>query len=370
MNKLFLLLLVTALTFYGDAPPCNQSPEASGPPVSCESLERGMGLPSGQKCYPPAYNAPANISVKDGWDFNLFASFLYWHVSQEGMNTAVELPVLDVSTGTLTSPSFLYKPGFKVGFGFDTNYDNWTGSLEYTWMHQKTYHTSHTSSTSPFSDAGWYIFGVAAPVTNATFVSAKWKMHLDMLDLAFSRPFYEGTRITIAPIAGMRGLWIRQDFKIGMDNPLFLLNPDHLSTFTMRSHSWAVGPMLGVGGHWMLGSNLRFEGKTGASILYTRYSKIEQKQSIIASNTTTLSTASDRGDLNVLRPMADLGVGMGWGSYSSCQKYYFDVSFRYDFNVLWNQNAMAEFINGMNSFPGANGNLYMHGLTASARLDF
>lgn len=365
-----------ATTFYGDMP-CKQQPEKPKPPVPCECLERGMGLPMDQKCFPAAYNAPANISLKNCWDVSVFASFLYWHVSQEGMYTAVQLPVLNggflqSSAGTLTSPDFEYKPGFKVGIGFNTGYDDWTGWVEYTWMHQKTTHTSTAPTTAPLRTRMWAIDDhahnlVSANFDNALSVSSKWKMHLDMLDAAFSRPFYQSKRITISPFAGMRALWIRQNFDINFDQ--VSLGSTALHT-DMKSHSWAVGPMLGTIGHWMLGTSFRFEGKAEGALLYTRYKKIGQNETIPRTSTTTMSMNSSERDLNVLRPMVDLGVGLGWGSYFSCQDYYVDFSARYDFSLLWDQNVMVQFVNAMNDRPGTTGNLYMHGLTLSGRFDF
>jgi hypothetical protein len=115
---------------------------------------------------------------------------------------------------------------------------------------------------------------------------------------------------------------------------------------------------------WLLGSGFRVEGIADAAVLYTRYTKISQKQ-IVAS-----TSYSSFKNLSALRPMAELGVGLGWGTYIGCQDFYFDVSARYDFNVLWDQNVMVGFVNAMNNIPGTSGNLYMHGLTLNVRFDF
>jgi hypothetical protein len=359
VNKLFSLFTVAALvatTSYADMPSKNQ---ASDP---CACLEQGMALPSNQKCYPAAYNAPAAISVRDGWDFNATASFIYWHVSQENMVSARQQPIAGVSSGTLMYPEFEYKPGFKVGFGFDTSYDDWSGFAEYTWMHQTTSHTSKT-------DVGFLnpMWGVPS-ITNTSFfqvpaVHTNWKMHFDMLDAGLSRAFYQSKKITLTPFAGMRGLWIRQHYTVEG------LNDTRSQKYSMKSHSWAVGPMMGTVGHWMIGSGFRMEGKTGAALLYTSYHKIRQSQETYFAPVNTSSSVSD---VNVLRPMADFGVGLGWGTYLDGQSYYFDLSLRYDFNIFWDQNMMAQFVSGMNTiYPGhAAGNLYMHGLTLSTRFDF
>ena len=39
-----------------------------------------------KKCLPAAYNAPAGIDVK-GWDLDVFGEFIYWHVSQDSMDS-------------------------------------------------------------------------------------------------------------------------------------------------------------------------------------------------------------------------------------------------------------------------------------------
>ncbi len=361
MSKTFSLTSVAALiasTLFADMATKSQS---NNP---CMCLEQGLGLNTAPKCYSAAYNAPASISVRNGWDFNLFASFIYWHTSQESMETAAIAPVLadptNTSTHAMVEPSFQYKPGFKVGFGFDTNYDDWTGWVEYTWLHQSTHHTSTAIVDAPFTVSQWFTTGISS-----SEVHSKWKMHLDLLDAAFSRPYYEGTQITIAPYAGMRGLWVRQQFNVTVPTNAtgteFRLSKN-------KSHSWAVGPMLGTMGHWMLGMGFRFEGKAGGSILYTQYTHLRNYQQ----TTLTTTTASSRSfhDYNVLRPTAELGVGLGWGSYFDNQNYYWDLSARYDFNVLWDQNVMARFVNNLSGINGTTGNLYLHGLTLSSRFDF
>ncbi len=321
-------------------------------------LEQGLGLDAAPNCYTAAYNAPAAITLKNGWDFNLFASFIYWHISQESMEVAAIDPISTSFASvdhSLAFPSFEYKPGFKAGFGFDTNYDDWTGWVEYTWLHQSTHHTNITSAENRFVSL-W----ITGSDVHTTDIHSKWKMHLDMLDAALSRPYYEGTQLTISPYAGMRGLWIRQNF-----NMSFVNDSGIAYLLKNQSHSWAVGPMIGTTGHWLLGLGFRFEGEAGASLLYTQYTRLRN----LESNTTNFVSRSFH-DYNVLRPTADLGVGLGWGSYFNDQKYYWDLSARYDFNIFWDQNVMTRFSNSLRGIVGTSGNLYLHGFTLFSRFDF
>jgi len=71
-----------------------------------------------------------------------------------------------------------------------------------------------------------------------------------------------------------------------------------------------------------------------------------------------------------LQPMAESNLGIGWSGYWS-NKARFDLSATYDFNMLWSQNMLRtlndNFIQGVN--PASN-NLFLHGVTVNARVDF
>ncbi len=269
------------------------------------------------------------------------------------------------TNGGLVQPHFQYKPGFKVGIGFNTDYDDWVVALEYTWMHQTTHsHTSTASVAAPLSTLNWTIpNSLAFPLTESS-VSSRWKMHFDRLDFTVARPFYQGKRLTVTPFTGLRGQWIRQSLTIDGDADLLgILSFD--DDVRVRSHSWAVGPVVGANTHYLLGAGFRFEGVAAGSIVYTKYTKVRQSETFGDS-----SFGSRVGHLGFLRPTAELGLGFGWGSYLGCQDYYIDLSARYDFHVLWDQNVMVEFVNAMNGVPGTNGNLYMHGLTLTLLFAF
>jgi len=328
-----------------------------------------------------APNPMAAIATK-GWDVSFDASFIYWHADQEFM----DLAVTDVATTDLASTSttvlftdYSYKPGFKVGFGFGTGYDGWVGNVEYTWLHQ----TVSTSTGAAPADAGvtsawtnndWFaIDDTAGPLLQASSVNAKWKLQVDLLDANLSRPYYQGRDLTILPYAGMRGLWIRQRNDINM---VYLTNPTAPpATSNNVSQSWAVGPDMGVNAHWLLGMGFRFEGFGGGSVLYTRYTKVAHSQANATPGTATLRDGASGSftDYGCLRPTLEAGVGLGWGTYFSNLGYAFDLVARYDFMVLFQQNMMRfndmlinPFVDGLNPI----GDLHLHGLTLSARMDF
>jgi hypothetical protein len=340
----------------------------------CACLEQGLGLPKQKKCYPAAYSAPASISVSCGWDVNVFASFLYWHVEQDDMDAVYVTPGYEgdpgipTTHGALAGPDFGYQPGFKLGIGFDTSYDDWTGWIEYMWLHQKVSDSVAPPHTIAGSAGSWrendWFFDFGDSGSPGAAVDTSWKMNLDRLDAMFSRPYYQGTQLTMSPYAGLRALFIRQRYDIhllAVDGPVYSIN---------QSHSWAIGPVAGTLGHWLLGKGFRFEGLAAASLLYTQYTKISSK---VYGNDDTILTAPLYGavnDVNKLRAIGELGLGMGWGSYLFSQQYFIDFSARYDFMYLWRQNVMRGLVSNFLGYADDIGDLTLHGLTLTGSFDF
>ena len=283
MNTFYKLVCLSAAfmvssSSFADTSDVSQSPMQSNSSMmkkNCPAFDQGLGLPDNK--YAAAYNAPACISVKNGWDFDLFGSFIYWHASQEDMDVAY-VPVTVATTATGVVPGAVafqnvqYEPGFKAGFGFNTNYDGWVFRGEYTWLHQKvsgstTAPTLATGAAGTFYANDWFVNHTTGDDNTGASVSSSWKMHLDMVDAVFARPFYEGAQLAVVPFGGLRGLWIRQNLDIDLLSSTKTVN----CYSNNHSSSWAVGPTTGVGGHWFLGRGFRFEGNAAASILYTQY---------------------------------------------------------------------------------------------------
>jgi len=318
--------------------------------------------------YPAAYNAPARIDVQCSWDIFATASFIYWHVDQEAMELAIPVNVSSLfgtMQGEYLVQDFDYKPGFKVGLGVNFGHDNWVGFVEYTWLRQ----TTETGTATVPSDADfWDVVTWFNFMLHPTTVSSKWRANIDIVDATLSRPFYQGRKLTILPFGGLRGAWIRQNMKVNAFIPAEEETPARTMLSRNHSHNWAVGPRAGLQAHWLLGCGFRFEGDAAASLLYTRFTKITHVETI---NDITRAVSSFK-DYNTVRPMADMGVGIGWGSYFDRQNYHFDLLATYDFNVMWGQNMMPK-VSSVSAILGDNSeaaDLHLHGLTVTARFDF
>lgn len=305
----------------------------------------------------PAYSAAAAPRVDSSWDLNVNASFIYWYYSQDGMDVAYVAPAAGVP-GNVEYAEFNYKPGFKLGFGVDTHFDNWAVNLDYTWFH----HSNGSSATSAtgFTASDWF-----QPAVAGTFgsMSSLWGMHLDQIDLVLARPYYESPKVTISPSGGIRALWIHQGLNVTMSNPL-LLGATAVAS-TSYSHGWAIGPKFGINSKWAIWKGLRFDGVVGSSVLFSRYTSVTNTQA-----TATTSVTSTDENINAVRPTLDMGLGLGYGAYLFKNKFFVDVSARYDFAEYWSQNMMRSFASQLAGKGNDIGDLNMHGLTVTVRCDF
>jgi len=328
---------------------------------------------------PAGINHPGCIRTS-GNDFFATGSFIYWMASSDGFNTN-EFPYkLDSAGGAVASGHgkevFVkpkYKPGFKIGLGFNSDYDDWTAYLEYTWLHQ--------SDHSRFTAASGDVFLVSgAPYNVASdLLKTKWKLHLDVLDFTLARAYYVGKRVIVEPFGGLRAAWIRQKWNLELSSSS-ATNPwatatsvtDYLNA-NFKGNSWGLGARFGIHSEWLMGSGFRFDAKASGSLLFTRYDKLNATGTSSGGSTAIpMATMSYYKHFDVMRANAEMGLGLGWGSYfGDSDAYHFDIVATYDFNIWLSQNMSRGIRDTLTNQSGVNPtDLMYHGPTLTLRLDF
>ena len=350
--SLFALATAIASTFYGAK---NQNP--------CDVIESGMSIPASNSCYPAATNAHANIIMDNAVDFTGQVSFLYWYVAQDNMNVGTKWGSangLVVNKSVL--PEFSFQPGFKLGLAMDTKHDDWKAFASYTYMHQTT-----SNKTNGYS--------IVAINGDCNILDTSWKMNMDMIDIGLNRSFYQSKRITVSPVAAFRMLFIRENLRLertfANEYPLNKNREVHVSyplSFNSKFYSWAMGPAMGANLNMHFDHGFRFEGKASGAICYTRYSNLKvHSNNYFIKDASYSETKNSIPNFNAIRPMLELGMGLGWGTYTAARDYYLDLSLRYDFNVFFSQNQL---ILSKDTPSVSTGDLYMQGLTVTGRIDF
>ena len=382
-----LMIVLGAQAFAGEQTSKANECQAQGEPLTC---------------YSPAYNAPAVVNVNaNHWKYgspnmNMFidAAFTYWRAGEEGLKIASSgvltsgTSYFPQETKTLTQ-SFGYKPGFKVGTGV-VGYHEWTVMAEYTWFRGTDTKNSGSPLTGTSLTAGistgvapsgtnvwlvddWFLQGtVASQALPGSSVSSSWHLGLDLIDAIASRPFYQGQRMTVSPFAGLRSALIRQSMEVNLTEASALGNlPAQPIESRTRSQSWSLGPIAGCEGRYLLPMGFRFQGDFAASLLYTSYTSIKHSEDIASTTFNPGPYKASLKDYNTVRPVAEMGLGLGWGRYLFDGNYHIDFSASYDFKVFWSQNMMRKLMDdtltGTSASPG---DLFLYGLTVAGRFDF
>lgn len=335
---------------------------------------------------PPTYNLGAQVHLNCRSSFFAEVDFIYWNVSQEymdiGRSALFTDPIPDSNAtpapeATIATPSSEYVPGFIISIGANTLFDDWSIRCDYTYLrHAQTYHTG--TLRQPFSANDlifipneWFVNLSVDTQQQAATMQSSWKMHLDMADLLLSRPFYQGKRLVFIPSMGLKALWVRQSYDISA-----ILATD-VTGAQVSSHNlsqcWGIGPEFSGQLNWLLGKGFQIEGTAGMSLLYNRFIKRSHQEQFSPDVVFSSPINGHLSEEGMLRPINQLGLGLAWGTYFK-QFCHMNLSARYDFTILWSQNAMREivgyFANNAIGYSNPSGNLNLHGLTLGAHLDF
>lgn len=112
------------------------------------------------------------------------------------------------------------------------------------------------------------------------------------------------------------------------------------------------------------------EGDGGIGILFTQYTTLFHEEDAAEAGAVPSVFSISYPNYNCVRPMANLGLGLGWGRYLKCGRYHFDLAADYDFNVFWDQNMMRTVADDFTFGIPSTNDLFLHGLTLTARFDF
>lgn len=333
------------------------------------------------------------------WDFFVTGSFLYWQPQQDNMDVGIAddflvtqllptalVPAAAGFKGNFIDLNFKYKPGFKVAAGLNLQNDDWVAYAEYTRWHGQHEVFSNGTSGNPTVYATWghpFIlenFGQVFDGVRSTF-----HCNLDFVDAEMERVYYVGKSLIFHSTWGARGAWISENMHVHYFNtssPFVTAGtvtslPSKVDVYG-RVHSWAVGPRAGIEMDWMLGEGVRFFGSGFADVLWTKY-KVQDKTVVIplvtdgvvlTGNSLSMIT---RDRVGALRAHVDLETGFGWGMYiDNANSWHIDLMAAYGFQVFFNQNMFQHFNSSsvIGNHYEEHGNLYVQGLTVTARLDF
>lgn len=270
--------------------------------------------------------------------FALFVDFLYWRVQNPSFIYAnrVILPHREIG---IRMP-YALKPGFRVGLGYNSNYDGWDIYAVWTRHHSHVYQDRSFNSNSRIgilpvmitSDPGHGYFYV-------NNVHGEAKLEYDVVDFPLSRDFFISKALTLKPYFSLSAEILKQHFIARYENPVLRypftsLAPATVSHFPVRFSgklgSWGVGPKIGMATTWMFCKCFSLFADTSISLLYGK------TKSGWAFYDPTMIYPYGYNRYNFYSLLPSLGALGGIKfQHSFSNGFYMSLSAAYEANYLW-----------------------------------
>lgn len=321
-----------------------------------------------------------------------------------------------LSKGKMIRPNRTWRPGFKVGLGWNTPYDMWDMKSEWMYYYNKsvTNKSADPMLLTSFANTeeGLYPYWATAfenatrgtiptnssGVPRYTQLQGTWLLNYNMIKCELGRSIYLTKAVALRPHVGVQNGWIHQKSDITYVRSFNEApaetdanNVDQL--VKIKNKFWGLGLCSGLDGEWKLGYGFSFLGKLAAALLSGRtnssksqYSSINNPQlgDLGSSSYTEIYRDTDR--IRHLSPGLDCALGLNWGSCMGTDSMYLGFSINWESMYWWNQfhylrpSAAIIDVEGdnenyrelhLNEYPEVNdGALNIEGLTVRAKFDF
>lgn len=317
--------------------------------------------------------------------FYIFGDYLFWRPNEDGLGY-VDIhgftPSSPLNRDTLKNPHFEWDSGFRVGAGYRMPHDHWDVLVKWTQFSSdaagKVTGTNDTLLVPLFTNSVSADFFFNNPLTEIT---AKWKLHLHLIDAELSRLFKATRFLSLRPFAGMRGAWIDQNYAMhykggiifsasSMQPPISVLQTNTVFKYTFKG----LGLRIGLNSDWKFSDQWNLYANAGTSLLYGNFhlKDKETQATVDAPILVQIEKASNRVHQNAF--MLDLATGIQWHYLFSNNRTALYFAVGWEFNDFFDQNKLFRpvFIPETVSLTIIQNHedLTTQGLVASAKLDF
>ena len=350
-----------------------------------------------------AGKTPAFLTTKN-CDFFITGDLLCRKVKLDNLDFVTKLtynysnvPVEDSSI--ITMKENIYEPHFRWGWGFrvDAGYvfssrDAWEVDLVWTYLYDK----AHQSVSTPTSLPGAVVANVPAtallsswpnllatpPNIISTFfssASSQWRLHFNTYDFELARNYFLSRYISIRPLIGLRGAWIKQHYLVDYAQPgNAVVTAPSVASMDAKQTYWGLGPRLGVDVFMHATKHWGFYGNLSGSLLYGQFKVSQLYSSLFATGTGVtqdfLQVKTSRDPYRT-RVNIDAGVGTQWETFlDKKQRYHltwglgYEIAYWFGFNQLERTQTVID-ANGHDVLE-ENGDLGMQGWNFHIRFDF
>ena len=316
-----------------------------------------------------------NISQRTSGNWDLSADTLAWYASEQ--TTAIWADIIKIGDNTSSfTPQdigFDWDFGFRVGAGYNLEYDKWDTQLYWTWF-RTTAKQSRNESPEFIPIAGGTLvteeihpefFAADLSGANAHSADIHWTLLFNMFDWELGRSYWVSEGLSLRPFMGIKGGWINQSIHVEYDNLIISSSPTSISAKEhVKNNFWCIGPVGGVNTQW----KLRYFG-THFPSLFGDFSVATMWGTWMCSDVYNDTSGKE---ITVHTRNSKLGAlmfrgftGLGWDVNFNKSRSRFAARLGYEMQLWINQLRVAT-----SQVVRLHGDLTLQGVTFNCRFDF
>jgi hypothetical protein len=343
----------------------------------------------------------------DSGEFFVTVAGFYWQATEDGLEYAIESKVTTPTDATATgsaanlvdasyqTPDFKWKPGFKVGIGYNTTHDGWDFNL--LWTHYNGRANSSNDNESELNVTYLPLWSAFAPAAGgdaagtilwANQGDTSWRLALNLVDLELGREFWVSKMLTVRPHVGVRVALIRQRYEIENIGGIYTELAVGKNETVLKTSYNGAGVRGGLDTLWNFGccdpcsGNWGIFGNIAWSLIYGKYDIDHDEYNQSPDAATGFAKApvmSTDNNFRAVRGIMDLALGLQWQSLFNDSNYGILLQLAWEFHQFFNQNQFWRInrvmdsttaAHGENVFAPSRGDLSTQGVTLTVRLTF
>lgn len=355
---------------------CGNHLQADTTEAQMRSLDSRVSALEQKKNAGAMVNPSGRPQVRDGANLFFLADLLVWQAHENGLEYAVKTDASEPVASALNHSStqnmhFDWNCGFRVGLGWNTPHDGWDLLVNWTWFQTKGSRNTNVDSDSNLVPVNTY---QPAGATTLGFGSsqARWRLHLNMIDLELGREFFVSKWMTLRPFISIRSAWVNQKASTLFTGSRPTVD-QRGSLMKGDNDFWGIGPRVGLNTQWGLGYGFSLVGNGGVSLLYGFFDIDSHQRQLFASGAST--QVVDNGDsVRVGRAISELALGLRYDVMFANDHCHFGIQAGWEQLMFFGQNQFRHFygtsIDNAGASFGNQGDLTVQGWTLAGRLDF
>lgn len=305
----------------------------------------------------------------DGFGAFLNIDVLYWHAKVGGSEYCYTDNDMNASLpiqGTVSENDFNWDWGFRVGLGYNFDYDGWDAFLNYTY-----FDSSDGSSTSAnFNGSVIPLKGTpsitgSTDLTSVTSATSSYRFDYDNLDLELGRNYFVSRSLSFRPHFGLRSSWLDLTQRTTFSGGSVLMN-NQLRVCDVNNF-WGMGPRTGFNSKWHLSDCFSVVGNVSGALLYGYY-----KVSHSENDTSSLSNQIDiTANMHRFSPNAQMFLGLSFDKYMFNDKQHIGIALGWEIQYYWRANQMLKSDDfQVLKYERYSEDAAMYGVTLDFRWDF